>query len=61
MLVVGYLNASSSYEPSLALYRINPESSVPLELVRDLQDPVCFCEEMDAPHHRYLTQFIPQW
>lgn len=62
LLLVGYLNVGSSFDPSLALVRLNTaQSASPLVLLKDLQDSVCVNEEMDAPHHRYNSQFLPEW
>jgi hypothetical protein len=62
VMVVGYLNASSSYDPSLTLMKLDSRSAqTPLALCKDMRDAVCMCEQFDAPHHRYYTHFIEQW
>lgn len=56
------MNVGNSYEPSLALVRLNTaQSASPLVLLKDLQDSVCVNEEMDAPHHRYNSQYLSEW
>ena len=66
VLVIGYLNFSSYHDPSLLLARLASTpggSSVGYvcEMIQDLKDPVCTCEVMEAPYHRYYTQFIEAW
>ena len=56
------MNVGNCYEPSLALVRLNTaQSASPLVLLKDLQDSVCVNEEMDAAHHRYYSQYLPEW
>jgi hypothetical protein len=59
LLAVGYLNTSRSFEPSLALASFDCSGGV--AVLRDLLDPVCTVEVMDAAYHRYHTQYIAQW
>lgn len=59
LLALGYLNASNSFDPSLALASYERGASV--KVLSDLRDPVCMCEQMDAPHHRFTTHYIKPW
>lgn len=62
LLVVGYLNVSNGYDASLALVKLDHTNKAqPLKVLKDLHEPVCMSDLMDAAHHRYYTQYVSQW
>lgn len=60
VLLVGYLNGANDFEPSLALGRLDVTAKKVL-MLKDLKDAVCVCEELDAAHHRFTSQYLPEW
>lgn len=62
VLIVGYLNVSNGFDASIALVKLDcSNKATPLQVLKDLHEPVCMSDQMDAAHHRYYTQYISQW
>lgn len=59
-LVVGYMNTSCEFEPSLALASIDVKTKS-VAVVCDLKEPVCSNDKTDLCCHRYITRYLPNW